>query len=216
MANNYERYQAKAISYDWAESQKKQTPYVSVIMETVATPKDPPQQFEWQGYFTDMTMERTIKSLKLLGCTFPGANIKDLTGYNQNVVNIQVEDGEYGKRVAWINPPGSVSDANRLSGAALDAFSQRMKGTVMALGGASGGGAKPATKVADPFASRPRSAVPIEWDGQGADPNGGRSYVRTPFDNDAAHDGRDPATGAHTEAPSEPDEGRGQQDDTPF
>src|SRR5262249_41980399 len=139
----------------------KQTPYVEVVFEVAATDATAPgARFPWQGYFTDGTTERTIESLKLCGCTFPGGDIRNLTGVDRNVVSITVEETEYGPRVAWVNQLGSVSELNRLSGGELDAFAAKMKGVVLALSSRKSGGAP----------AKPSPAGPPPWDGQGTDP----------------------------------------------
>lgn len=100
------KYVARAKSAQWSESQMKGTVFVHVEFVTAG------ESVGWDGYMTGKTAERTIASLALCGCTFPGDRISDLTGYDAKEVSITVEhetwtdrDGATKKRakVAWIN-----------------------------------------------------------------------------------------------------------------
>lgn len=156
----YESFRAMAVGYDWAKSRNKGTDYVSVICGVVDDAGEPKVgadnkqiTFEWQGYLTDATTERTVQSLRTFGCTFPGDDITNLTGIDKGIVEIQVEDTDYGKRVAWVNAPrtSSVTDETRLDGAGKKALAARLKGTLLALKGGTSAAKKPAS-AANPFA----------------------------------------------------------------
>lgn len=159
MANGT-KHTAKAISYDWGKSKNKGTPFVSVVFEvSEADTKAPGAQFSWEGYFTEATTKRTIESLRYCGCTFPNNDLTNLDGLTRNTVSITVEETEFGPRVAWVNAMGSVNEENRMGGSDLKAFATRMRGALLATGGASKPAAARATGPA-PFEAPPAENVP--------------------------------------------------------
>lgn len=97
----------------------------------------------WHGYFTDATFDRTIESLRLLG--WQGTDLADLRGIGTTEVSIVVEHEQYeGKlkaRVQWINSPGGIALKERLDPGQAASFAARMKGKILALDQAKGGGA---------------------------------------------------------------------------
>ncbi len=167
----------------FAESRKKQTPYISVVFEVIGAPEgEDPQTFEWQGYFSEATQDRTIESMRYAGCTFPGDNLSDLTGLGSKTVQIQVEQSDFGPRVAWVNAPkeSSVDDENRLSGKSLSDFAKSMKGLLSSTrtGPTPRRGAPARSSAAagpDPWemSGAPPAAAPTEWNGTGPDPDAG-------------------------------------------
>lgn len=87
------------------ETTMKGDDYISVDFE-VATMDEDIFKVEWRGWLTDKTMERTLKSLRLMG--WEGDDIYgDLSTAKRNKVQIDVRHEEYkGKttaRVAFIN-----------------------------------------------------------------------------------------------------------------
>jgi hypothetical protein len=151
----YDRFEAKAISGEFAESKTKKTPYVSVMFEVTEGGESKGRQFEWQGYLSDATTERTVQGLRFAGCVFPGDDITNLKGLGDKIVSIQVEDTDFGKRVAWVNEPSasSVSDETRLDPAGKKALASRLKGALLSLkGGKSAPKPIPTAGVADAFA----------------------------------------------------------------
>jgi hypothetical protein len=182
-----DRYTAKAISGEFGESKKKSTPYVEVMFEVIDGERKG-TRFPWQGYLTDATQERSVGSLKLCGCTFPGDDITNLTGLGTKDVEIQVEMTDFGPRVAWVNESGgaSITDENKLGGAQKKALAARLKGTLLSLKGGAAAKPKTATGAADPFAVRPTndaaqgeasndSSEPLQ--ATGTDDGGGVDYV---------------------------------------
>ncbi len=168
MANGI-KYTAKAISYDWGTSKNKGTPFVSVVFEvSEADTKAPGAQFNWEGYFTEATTDRTFKSLRYCGCTFPGNDATNLEGLTRNAVKITVEETDFGPRVAWVDPVGNVNDENRMAGGSLKAFASQMKGALLA----SAKGATAPRAPAAPTGPAPFDANEQPWDGQGAEPGG--------------------------------------------
>ncbi len=152
----YERYSAKALSGEFGVSKQKKTNFVEVIFEVVDG-EGKGRKFPYQGYFTEATQERTIQSLRLCGCTFPGDDVTNLAGITTNVVEVQVEDSDFGKKVAWVNEAGrgAISDENTLDKSSKKALAGAMKGMLLTLKG--GGAAKPKAPPlgADPFAVKP-------------------------------------------------------------
>lgn len=153
VANKYDRYSAKAVSHDWGKSQKKSTDYVEVCFE-VTDGEAKGRRFPWQGYFTKSTEERTLQSLQYAGCTFPGGDLTNLSGLGDKIVEIQVEQTDFGPRVAWVNEPraGSVTEETRLSAGDKKSLAARMKGKLLAMQRGGAPAAKSATaKAPDPW-----------------------------------------------------------------
>src|SRR5688500_1276083 len=93
------------------------------------------------GYFTEKTTERTLESLRHLG--WAGEDLFDLSGIDQNEVEIVVEHEEYetdsgelktSAKVRWINAigGGGIAMKSTMDVAQAKAFAQRMKATAIA------------------------------------------------------------------------------------
>lgn len=100
----------------------------------------------YYGYFTDLTFERTVESLRLLGWT--GNDLDDLTGIDRQEAIAVIEhepdeQGEIRDRVRWINGPGGVAMKDKMDPVAAKSFAARMKGKLLALGAQNG---KPAQR----------------------------------------------------------------------
>jgi len=167
-ASKYDRYRAKAISHQFAESVKKKTPFVSVIYEVTDGPGTS-KQFEWQGYFSEATHERTVESLRRSGCTFPGDDVTNLSGLGSKEVEIQVEQTDYGPRVAWVNEPrvSSVNEDQKLDKNAKASLAARLKGTLISMraGGAPAPKKTSAADAASAFAANDDGAEPAKATG---------------------------------------------------
>ena len=72
------------------------------------------RRVNYRGYFTDKTAKRTFDSLRYCGCTFPGNDLTNFSGYDTNEVQLDVvheqaqEPDENGEKrifakVAWVN-----------------------------------------------------------------------------------------------------------------
>jgi hypothetical protein len=92
-------------------------------------------------------IERTFEALRT--CGWQGDDISDLTGIEQNEVEVVVEinewEGKESNRIKWVNAPGSgLALKNVMPPEAKKAFAARMKGQAIAsrkaLGGQSGNG----------------------------------------------------------------------------
>ena len=168
----FENFKARAIKSDMGKSQKKGTHYVSVIFGIVDDKGNPVLNaageqitYEWQGWLTEGSAARTFDSLRLCGCTFPGEDATNHAGVDKNIVEVQVEDGEFGKRVAFVNAPrkSSVDDSNRLVGSERKSVAAQFKGMLLAskAPGMRATAAKQATAILDddPFAVKPSEPV---------------------------------------------------------
>lgn len=164
----FENYKARGVSSDMGKSPKKGTHYISVLFGVVDDKGNPVLDaagnqvtYEWQGWLTGDSTTRVIESMKLCGCTFPGDDITNHTGFDKNIVEIAVEDGDFGKRVAFVNAPrvSSVSDSNRLVGSEKKSVAAQFKGMLLATKapGIKAAAAKQATAILDddPFAVKP-------------------------------------------------------------
>jgi hypothetical protein len=125
------------------ESTEKKTPFVRVAIQI--------QGGEFDGrivnrdlYFSEKTTARTMEVLRNLGCTFPGNDITDFTGYGSTAVNFTVEHESYEKdgetktvaKIGFINSAGGINAAARMDEAQKAAFRAKMMGTVAASAGA--------------------------------------------------------------------------------
>lgn len=151
----YENHKARGFKFDMAESHAKKTPYISAMFEVLGDDGKPKVDaagakitFEYQGYLTDKTIANVCKQLRTAGCTFPGNDVTNGAGFGSTVVEIQVEDTDFGKRIAWVNDfnASSVDDRNRMAPAAKKGFAAMFKAAV--AGSALVGGAAPARAAA--------------------------------------------------------------------
>jgi hypothetical protein len=86
-------------------------------------------------YFSEAAADRSIDSLQLMGCTFPGGDITDTVGLGRRPVEIVVEHENYnGKvraKVKWINEFGGRGPGpTPISGKEKSAFADRMRALV--------------------------------------------------------------------------------------
>jgi hypothetical protein len=129
-------------------SPEKNTPFVHVAVQIVGGAYDG-RVVSRDLFFTEKTTQRTMEGLKALGCTFPGNNIDDFTGYGSTTTTGTVEhetytpkDGGEPKTVAkigFINSNFGVNAAARMDEAQKAAFRAKMMGTVAASGGVKNG-----------------------------------------------------------------------------
>lgn len=108
------------------------------------------ESITWFGFFTDKTLENTVKSLRACGWT--GDDLSDLAGITANEVNLVVEHetddrGQTRAKVRWVNGTSGLAMKDQLDTAEAKTFAARMKGAIVAMGK---GGARPA-------APRPRA-----------------------------------------------------------
>jgi hypothetical protein len=124
------------------------------------------QHVTWWGFFTDKTADRTIESLRIMG--WQGDDLCDLTGIDQNPVDLVIEAEEYEDKrtgeirsigkVRWVNRAGGLSLKDAMSPQQAREFAARMRGRVVALGGSKRPQAPangPARKPAPPPPSQP-------------------------------------------------------------
>lgn len=114
----------------FTKSSQKGTMAIECMM--VVEPGEPcaGERVKWTGYFSERTKERTVESMKYLGCTFPGGKITDLTGLGSIAAQIDVEQemNQHGQpkgyRVAWVNDPNA--GGQRVEGDDLASFEAEM------------------------------------------------------------------------------------------
>lgn len=93
----------------------------------------------WFGFFTDLTFERTVESLRYMGWT--GTDVLELdtpqANLNANEVELVVDHEEYeGKwraKVKWVNRKGGVDIAAPLAVEKRASFAQRMKASILSM-----------------------------------------------------------------------------------
>ncbi len=138
------RFTARATDGVWGESKNKGTPFVRVSFKIVGGPADG-QFVTWDGYFTEATQERTLESLRHCGCAFPGDDVTNLEGIDNQDVSITVEHEKYTPesgdkagieqtraRVAWVNSlGGGIPTEQQMTDAKKKAFAARLKGAVV-------------------------------------------------------------------------------------
>lgn len=90
----------------------------------------------WYGYFTDKTLETTLKSLRT--CGWQSDDLSDLSGIDANEVFVVVaheedQEGNLRARVRWVNSSGGgLALKTRMDEGAAKAFAERMRGHVLA------------------------------------------------------------------------------------
>lgn len=193
----YENFKAKGIKFDMAESRTKGTPYISAVFEVLDDAGKPKLDaggdkitFEYQGYLTEKTIENVCKQLRTAGCTFPGNDVTNGAGFGSKTVEIQVEDTDYGKRIAWVNDlrSSSVDERNRMAPAQKKSFAAMFASAV--AGSKLAGGAAP-TRAAAPVSAWVPPVTPVanetvtEEEEAAADP-GDNSYLNEEIETVAA------------------------------
>lgn len=137
------------------------TEQVAVVFNIVDPAEFVNQKITWFGFFTEKTLERTFKALRL--CGWEGDNLADLSGVDANQVDIVVEHESYeGKtraRVLWVNEAGSGGVAIRpMAEAQAKAFAAKLRAKVLAFDKKQG--------APKPAASRPPASRAVD---EGAD-----------------------------------------------
>jgi hypothetical protein len=105
----------------------------------------------WDGWFTEKTNERTIKTLRVMG--WNGLLLQDLNGLREeecasafpNVVSLDIRmeegktdgkpSGKWYPRVAFVNDEQAPKEFGKLSMAEAAAFSDKLKGLLVSIGG---------------------------------------------------------------------------------
>jgi hypothetical protein len=95
------------------------------------------KRITWYGFFTEKTIETTLKSLRTLG--WEGDDLSDLSGIDTKdayavIAHEEGQDGKVRARVRWINesPNGGLALKTRMDEGAAKAFAERMRGHVLA------------------------------------------------------------------------------------
>lgn len=168
MAGINKRYvRSKATEWALGESDNGKE-YVGVSFK-IKDPLDNQEKFVgWKGFFTDLTAERTIESLRHLG--FEGDDVSNLVGLDKNEVELVIEDEEYvdqqtgetktATKVSWVNKPRGPMVKNKLEGDKAKSFAAQLKEKFRAVDAANGKRvAKPANGAA-PAAAGPKGDEP--------------------------------------------------------
>lgn len=122
------RYEARAV--DWKLGISSQgTEQIAALFQL-----DDGRTVAWYGYFSELTAEKTIEQMEIMG--WDGVDISNPQGLDANKVQIVVEheegqDGKTRARVRWVNRIGGVAVKEELKGGALIAFKQRMQGLLL-------------------------------------------------------------------------------------
>lgn len=139
------------------ESPEKHTPFVRVALQIKGGEYDG-RIVNRDLYFTEKATARTMESLKTCGCTFPGDDITDFTGFGSTDVNFTVEHESYEKdgetktvaKIGFINQAAGINTEAKMSEAQKAAFKSKMVGTVASMRGLQKGNGTVATSKA-PF-----------------------------------------------------------------
>lgn len=132
-------FRARATSYAFGTSAKKETPQCAVMFEITDGPHAG-KRVSWYGYFTEKTAERTVESLQHCGWQgddVTAVDLKDLANEVEIVVEAEPWESDSGasgvtSRVRWVNSPGRVAIKPMAAGEQAD-FRDRMKGLVHGL-----------------------------------------------------------------------------------
>lgn len=153
------RHRARAVNAALGLTQKG-AEQVGVQFELL---DEPGGMITWYGYFTEKTMENTVKSLRT--CGWDGEDLSDLRNIDANEVTLVIEheaDDKGGTRakVRWVNDAGGLAMKSQLAPDQAKAFGARMRSAVLAYG-------KPTPRPAAPPArhiSHPDASPPVGAD----------------------------------------------------
>lgn len=127
----------------------------------------PGEEMTWYGFFTDGTLERTIKSMRT--CGWQGSDLTELDTLGTNEVTLVVEEeeypegsGEFTLKVQWINGTGGLAMKKALDEGGIKSFAARMKAQILAVDPATASqhAKKPAAKKPAPRQAAPDDAPP--------------------------------------------------------
>jgi hypothetical protein len=139
-----------AVAKSWKQvvSMKKGTEGIEVLFEVVDG-VDRGQTVKWTGWLTANTEDRTYESL--FHCGWTGEDFPKLPGLGSKQVSLEVEDevyeGKTRQKVAWVNAPGAVRQADP---GALNKFAARAEAFARALAAKDRGAANGMTKPKPP------------------------------------------------------------------
>jgi hypothetical protein len=130
-------YKARATSMSWGESSNKHTPGVTVVFSlTDGLYKG--KMFEWTGWMSPATSERTAESLAI--CGYDGEDDRTIA---LNEVELIIENESFTtskgetrvrNRVQWVNDPGRSRSAfmNPVDEVKKTQFKDSMRGLILA------------------------------------------------------------------------------------
>jgi hypothetical protein len=129
------RYRARAIQAGLGETStgKEQ---VAVEFETVNEDGSPGEHITWFGFFTEKSLEHTVKALR--ACGWRGDDLTNPEGIGDNEVAIVVEHEEYNgevrAKVKWVNAPGSgLGLKTTLDSGRAASFAAQMRNRIRAI-----------------------------------------------------------------------------------
>lgn len=127
------RYKAKGVLGALGETSKG-APQVAVLVE-ITEGEHAGTQLTWHGYFTQLTEDKTLEQLRVLGWSTD--DLDDLKGIDANEVSIVVEHetddkGETRAKVRWINRPGGLAMKQVMDATAAKKFAASMKAKAIA------------------------------------------------------------------------------------
>jgi len=128
------KYRARGCEGALAETSSGNT-QVAIDLEITEEGEHEGQHRTWYGSFSEKAMERTLKSLRLLG--WEGDDLSNLTGIDRNdvwvtIVHEEDLEGNPRDRAAWINGSPGLAISKPLDQESAKAFAERMKGHVLA------------------------------------------------------------------------------------
>ena len=129
-------YRARATSCTFGET-KNGNPQAVVEFQLLDEGPHEGTKISWYGFFTEKTTERTIKSLRIAGCTFPNEDITDLAGLGDSEVELDISHDTYNgntrARVNWVNEIGGAPRVKAMEETSKISFAQRMKGAIVSI-----------------------------------------------------------------------------------
>lgn len=106
---------------------------VAVMFELVGGPHDT-KHITWFGYFSDLTVERTLESLR--HCGWDSDSIAELDSLGANEVELVIEDETYeGKtrsKVKWVNRISRLQMKEQMNAQQVAAFAAKLRGKTVA------------------------------------------------------------------------------------
>jgi hypothetical protein len=135
-------FRARAVNGDIGLT-KDDKPQFGVVFKILEGPLQN-QHVQWYGFLfganpdqASKNKKRSFESMRFCGCTFPNDDPTDLTGLDQNEVELVLEEDEYEgtirTKVAWVNAiGGGVRLAKQLDDAGKARFKSAFAGLALA------------------------------------------------------------------------------------
>lgn len=154
---NEGKYMGRAVNWTLARSSKKGTPEVAIAFDVFGDDGHVVANRTFHGYLSDDVFPRTIEVLRVCGWT--GDDLSNLTGLDQNEVELEIRHEEYeGKvsdRIAFVNQPGRIAVQNPMDEVDAKSFAAQMRGKIVALGGKAQKPKRQGTDLVPPIEDEP-------------------------------------------------------------